>query len=492
MKISSLILSGFFLILVMFSITTYINYQLSEKVNENSDKFEKSSITIRHSNRFQRNMLNMVSGLRGYLLTNESFFIQSYDSAVIENGSILKELSILVESMGQKQALNDIQQLNQRWVEEFATPLVEAKRQSSLSDSSAASFAKLYRAKQGGGLENSIQQSLQRKFREFSNAEYAFRELQRRTLQASIDQTRSITFYLTAISIFLGIGIAVFLANHISAGIVRMVKMANTIADGNHVVPINTNGNDEISRLANSLNSMAKVLAENFALLKSKNEELNQFAHIVSHDIKAPLRGIDNVVTWIEEDHDLEMSLKVKEYLQLIKGRVQRAENLLNGILSYSRIGREVQHKEVVFVNDLLEEIREYLPVKSGISLHIYDRFPDLFTERLPLYQVFSNLIGNAFKYHDKKNGFVKVYYKEREKFYEFYVDDDGPGIAPIYHEKIFMIFQTLKERDSFESTGVGLAIVKKILDDRKLSITLKSSPGNGSTFMFTWPKNDA
>ena len=492
MKISSLILSGFFFILVLFSITTYINYRLSEKVNENSEKFSISSTTIRQSNRFQRNILNMVSGLRGFLLTNESFFIQSYDSAVVENEEILNELSRIVsDTLRQKTLLTDIQRLNQQWVEEFAQPLLEAKRQSALSDSSAASFAKLYRAKQAGGLENSIQQSLQRKFREFSNVEYSVREIQKETLQESIARTRSLSFYLTVISILLGTGIAFFLANHISSGIVKMVRMADMIADGDHSVYIDNKGSDEVSRLGHSLNHMAKVLTENFALLKMRNEELNQFAHIVAHDIKGPLRGIDNVVTWIEEDHNLDLPLKVKEYIQLIKGRVIRAENLLNGILSYSRVSREVQPKEIVHITELLEEIRGYLPLKKGISLHIQSGFPDLYTERVPLFQVFSNLLSNAYKYHDKKIGNVRVYFKEQEKFYEFYVEDDGPGIARHYHERIFGIFQTLQERDSFESTGVGLAIVKKILDDRKLSVTLQSAPGQGSVFMFTWPKNE-
>jgi light-regulated signal transduction histidine kinase (bacteriophytochrome) len=211
----------------------------------------------------------------------------------------------------------------------------------------------------------------------------------------------------------------------------------------------------------------------------------------VSHDIKAPLRGIDNVVTWIEEDYIAELPPKVQEYMGLIKGRVLRAENMLNGILSYSRIGREVQHKEVVHVNEMLDEIREYLPDRSPISLRIQPGMPHLFTERIPLFQVFSNLIINAFKYHDKKDGVVKVYFKSYHNYYEFFVEDNGPGIAPVYHGRIFMIFQTLQERDAFESTGVGLAIVKKILDDRKQTIRIDSEPGRGSIFIFTWPKSE-
>ncbi len=489
MKISFLILSGFFLILLLFSITTYINYQQSEKVNENSDKFSKSSTTLRNSNRFQRNILNLVSGLRGYLLTNEPFFIQSYDSAVLENEEILEELSFLtIDNPSQRKLLDEIASLYDRWGQEFAGPLLEAKKEAMLSDSAAKTFEAFYRKKLSEGLEEEIQQNIQRKFREFTNSEYAFREEQHVTLAASVQQTRNISFYLTVLSIAIGVGIAGFLASHISSGIVRMVKMADAISAGNYDVQVEDRGMDEIGRLTASLNNMARILAEHISLLKQKNEELNQFAHIVSHDIKTPLRGIDNVVSWIEEDHDLDIPKKVKEYVRLIKGRVTRAESLLNGILSYSRIGREVQKKEMVKVDELIDEIRGYLPEKKHITLIVKHPLPKIYTERLPLFQVFSNLLNNAYNYHNKENGFVKVYCKDLGDHFKFFVEDNGPGIAKNYHEKIFVIFQTLQEDDSAESTGVGLAIVKKILTDRKLEIEINSEPGAGSIFSFTWP----
>jgi light-regulated signal transduction histidine kinase (bacteriophytochrome) len=234
---------------------------------------------------------------------------------------------------------------------------------------------------------------------------------------------------------------------------------------------------------------MARVLDENFSLLKRKNEELGQFAHIVSHDLKAPLRGIDNVVTWIQEDHNNELTPKVAEYINLIKGRLIRAENLIQGILTYARIGRESPEKEPVNLNQLIGEIIVTMALPSTIDIRIQNNLPTILTERIPLQQVFSNLISNAIKYHDKPDGYIQIGMKENPVAYLFHVKDNGPGIDKSYHEKIFQIFQTLTERDSFESTGVGLAIVKKILEDRKQSINLVSSPGKGSTFIFTWPK---
>ena len=145
--------------------------------------------------------------------------------------------------------------------------------------------------------------------------------------------------------------------------------------------------------------------------------------------------------------------------------------------------------RELVDLNVLMDEIKENIPLHSGLVLNVQGGLPTILTERIPLQQVLSNLLSNAVKYHDKPQGEIKMYMQDRTDVYAFFVEDNGPGIAKHYHDKIFMIFQTLAERDSFESTGVGLAIVKKILDDRNQIIEVKSEPGKGSVFSFTWPK---
>lgn len=492
MKISHIILISFFFILLLFSFTTYINYKQSELIKTNSEEFERSSLVVRHSNRFQRNFLNMVSGLRGYLLTKEDFFIQTYDSAIIENEQILAELAAQVpDNTDQQIVLDDIHELHKYWLSEFARPLLEAKKNASASDSSQTAFERLYRNKVVNGHEKDVQRSLQKKFSEFTNFEYGFRDSQKELLTATVRNTRSISFLLTGVSVVAGMCIAMFIAHFISSRIVKMVKMANSIADGNYDVHMNDKGNSELSQLAKALNNMAKILDTNISLLKRQRDELDQFAHIVSHDIKAPLRGIDNVVTWIEEDHSFDLPPKVNEYLNLIKGRIIRAEGLLKGLLDYARVGKEMKNVEFVDVNELLMEVKEYVAFKNGVELKVQPNLPILYTERVPLLQIFTNLITNAFKYHDKQDGKVKVYHKPNGRYYEFFVEDDGPGIDKNYHQKIFAIFQTLQERDKFESTGVGLSIVKKILDDRNLNITVTSEPGKGSVFCFTWPKNE-
>jgi signal transduction histidine kinase len=490
MKISYFIFFSFLFILLLFSITTYINFKQSEEVRENSEWVDKSTTIIRNSNRFQRNILNMISGLRGYLFTGENYFIQAYDSAKAENETILAELSAVIPGdTAQRMLLGEIQTINNSWLNNFSTPLIAAKKLAGNSDSSLVSFNKLYRQKLTTGSERYLNRQLQEKIRVFINNEYNSRDIRTIVLDKSVQRTRTISFALTSLSIFVGSIISIFLAYRISTRIIGMVKMANEIAAGNYEVHTKESGRDELSLLARSLNHMAHVLKENITLLQRKNQELDQFAHIVSHDLKAPLRGIDNVVSWIQEDHAGEISPKLTEYIEIIKGRLIRTENLIHGILSYARIGKEKQEKEEVDLNQLVDEISEANIVKSGIKVIISSKLPKLFTEKVPLLQVFSNLIGNAVKHHDKRNGFIKVYHKEHISHYEFFVEDNGPGIGKNYHNKIFVIFQTLHERDMVESTGVGLAIVKKILDDRNQKINIISDAGKGAIFSFTWPK---
>ena len=491
MKISVFIFFGFLIILVMFSITTYINFRLADQVHDNSEFLARSTEIIRSSNRYQRNIQNMVSGLRGYLLTGEEYFIQAYDSAKGENETILNELTAVIPTQSaQHRSIARLRELREEWFQQFANPLIAAKKAAMQSDSSVAAFNGLFKDQREKGIETRLSNGMYKRIRDLMNEEYSIRETRKNDLEASIGRTRKISIYLIAFSTVTGLMIAAYLAYRISRRIIKLVAIADNIAQGNYEVYSEDSSKDELSLLTNSLNHMSMVLSENISLLKRKNSELDQFAHIVSHDLKAPLRGIDNVVSWIEEDHLHELSPKVREYVGLIKSRVVRGENLIHGILSYSRVGRYEIEKEEVDLNQMMSDILENVPRKPGLTFNVQPGLPVFYTERVPLMQIFSNLISNAVKYMDKPEGEISIYYKEDEKHYTFYVEDNGPGISKNYHEKIFIIFQTLNGTDSFENTGVGLAIVKKILDDRQQRIEVLSEPGKGSTFRFTWPKN--
>jgi PAS domain S-box-containing protein len=224
--------------------------------------------------------------------------------------------------------------------------------------------------------------------------------------------------------------------------------------------------------------------------LKRSNEELDQFAYVTSHDLKAPLRGIANLSGWIEEDMGPAFTPEAHQQMELLRGRVHRMEALIDGILEYSRVGRAKGKAERVDVGQLLREVIDLISPPAGVVVTVAPDMPAVVTERLRLQQVFMNLIGNAIKHHDRPaQARIEVLWRDGGDLFEFAVADNGPGIDPKYHEKIFVIFQTLAARDKVEGTGVGLSLVKKIVQSQGGTVTVESSPGRGATFRFTWPK---
>lgn len=225
--------------------------------------------------------------------------------------------------------------------------------------------------------------------------------------------------------------------------------------------------------------------------LARSNRDLDQFAYVASHDLKAPLRGLANLSDWIQEDLGEAATSDIREKLDLMRGRVHRLEGLIDGILDYSRAGRVKHDPEEVDVAAVVREASELLGVpESGISVEVVTPLPCLHTMRVPLQQVFLNLIGNALK-HGAGGGRIEVGADEQASHWDFFVRDFGPGIEPQYHERIWGVFQTLESRDKVEGTGIGLAVVRKIAESRDGRAWVESRPGEGATFHFTWPKRE-
>lgn len=239
---------------------------------------------------------------------------------------------------------------------------------------------------------------------------------------------------------------------------------------------------------AKELAQMTTVLEQTTTILEKRNSELDQFAYIVSHDLKAPLRAVANLCQWIEEDIDPHLTTDTRHQLDLMRNRVQRMEALINGLLQYSRIGRIQAELEIVDVAELLIQVIDSLGLPSN-TITIMPPMPKLRTERLFLQQVFTNLINNAIKHNKDNEVQVVISAKEQPNFYEFAVTDNGKGIAAALHDQVFVVFQTLEKSDNLENTGIGLAIVKKIVEDRGGTIFLESQLGKGATFRFTWLK---
>lgn len=240
---------------------------------------------------------------------------------------------------------------------------------------------------------------------------------------------------------------------------------------------------------ADELSRISAILAQTNVTLEDRNRELEQFAYVASHDLKAPLRAIANLSEWIEEDLGNQLPAENQQQMQLLRGRVHRMEALINGLLEYSRIGRTNASKEMVSVATLVNEVVDSLDPPATFIVECASNLPTFKAKVLLLRQVFANLIGNAISHHHRAEGHIQVGVSEQDQFYEFFVTDDGPGIHPNYHDKIFTIFQTLQARDVKESTGIGLAIVKKIVEIEGGTIRVESQEGEGATFYFTWRK---
>ena len=235
--------------------------------------------------------------------------------------------------------------------------------------------------------------------------------------------------------------------------------------------------------------TLEQRVTQRSAEVKRHADEMEQFVYVASHDLKAPLRGVANLTAWLQEDLAGKLSSDTAEKFGLLQDRVGRMHALLEGLLEYSRIGQTNRTREVVDTKVLLDETIDLLYLPAGVVVDVAPDMPILHTNKLLLGQVFANLVGNAIKHHGSGQLNVWVTVRDAGKYYEFSVADDGPGIAPRYHQKVFMMFQTLATRDVGTDSGIGLALVKKIVEERGGSITLDSEVGNGSTFRFKWPK---
>ncbi len=224
--------------------------------------------------------------------------------------------------------------------------------------------------------------------------------------------------------------------------------------------------------------------------LAAANRELKDFAYIVSHDLKAPLRGIGSLADWIGTDYADRLDEEGQEMLQLLRNRVRRMNDLIDGVLQYSRIGRIHEEKIAVDLNQVVADVVDAIAPPPHIEITIDTELPTLASEKTRIQQIFQNLLSNAVKYIDKSNGSITISCIEENNLWKFSIADNGPGIEEKHFEKIFQIFQTLSPRDESESTGVGLAVVKKIVENYHGRIWLESEIGIGTVFYFTLPQS--
>jgi len=283
----------------------------------------------------------------------------------------------------------------------------------------------------------------------------------------------------------------------------KQYKIIKTLKDvvnnlKSHAFPNEEVGEDvsieDVQKLTNLIDSQTNKIVEIntqreqiLKNLEKRNEELNDYAHIVSHDLKSPLRNINALTNWMKTDYYKLLDDNGKETLDLILVNLEKMEALITGILEYSTIDKVDTEVYDVDIDVLVKQIINSIVTPKNINIKLINKLPKIKGDRYRLHQLFQNLIQNAIKYSKPVGGNIVIGVKSKKEFWEFFIKDQGIGIDKMYHEKIFEVFNRLT--NNADSTGIGLSIVKKIITFYSGRIWVESDINKGSTFYFTLPK---
>lgn len=233
-----------------------------------------------------------------------------------------------------------------------------------------------------------------------------------------------------------------------------------------------------------------EIIEEKSAELQKSNNRLKEFAYIVSHDLKAPLRGIRNIASWIREDSGTTLNEEGNGHLKLMDKQIVKMENLIKAILEYSKSGAAKANIEWINLDDMIKDVIENVEIDNRTRFKINTHIPQIQGARIVISQVLQNLLTNSIKHNDKSIREVEIEVNSNGEFFQFMVADNGPGIDQKDHARIFDLFQTLRDESTFESTGIGLPVAKKMVEEAGGNMWLESAPGKGSRFYFSLPVN--
>lgn len=249
------------------------------------------------------------------------------------------------------------------------------------------------------------------------------------------------------------------------------------------------NSSDYIKEQSIEIVKINKQREELLLNLEKQNKVLNEYAHMVSHDLKAPLRSIDTLINWFIEDNKELMNETNMKSLNLILSNVEKMDLLIKGILNYSAVENKENEDRIIDLNILIDEILRTIHVSEEVGITLKNPLPKVLGNDFRYKQLFQNLIQNAIKYNDKENVLIEIGSLETDDEMQYYIKDNGIGIPEKYHTKVFDIFSKLENNDP--SSGIGLSIVKKIIEFYKGKIWLESQEGIGTTFYFTIAKEN-
>lgn len=433
------------------------------------------------------NLIDIETGQRGYLITQDPAYLQPYQASTAHINQRLQKLEQLINDPVVKSHFKQM------------LPIIEARM-------AVASEAIVLT--QGNQLQAAIAIVKSGKGKQLMDE---FRSLRANMLDREVamlnvhkKQYETDLFYVLVtlvvgglLAILVMLISAVTISRSLKKPILNLLQGIHAMAEGRPDYQVMVTEQDEIGRITVAFNEMAehmiesrKVKEEILADLQRSNADLDKFAYVASHDLKAPLRGIRSLAQWIEEDVRATASAETLENLSLLHNRVDRLDGLLESLLAYSRIGYKTAVPETIDLAKLIDEIADYLAPGAGFTVQYQGEVAQVHTSKSPLELVLRNLINNAIKHHDAPHGQVMISAHDIGRHIEYRVQDDGPGIPAAFHTRIFEMFQTLKPRDQIEGSGMGLAIVKKTVELFGGEIhVMANAVGRGTSFVFTWKK---
>lgn len=462
---------------------------------------------------YTANIVDAETGQRGYLLTRQDAYLIPYNEAIADNDSHVGRLKQLITDADERRMLRRLADIFKEKHEELAQTIALAQ-----AGNLAGALAIV---REGRGQGYAVE--FRRISRQIADRETAM--LARRQAEVA-GENRDIqigTIIGGILAVLLIVAAGARTVARIGGPLRELLQGIAEVSDGHLHRRVIVRSHDEIGSVAAAFNDMIErrieiiaardrvevELARSNALLldevkertaaqsrlfrsvtelRRSNQELDNFAYGASHDLKAPLRGIRNLTQWIAEDVKDMAGEDTIQNLALLRNRVERLDMLLDSLLQYSRVGRVGSVPEDIDIAQLVHDIGDYIAPGAGFKVIWRGKNPAMRTDKAPLEQVLRNLIGNALKHHDKGAGTVVVSAREIDNMVEVHVEDDGPGIAPEFHERIFQMFQTLKSRDEIEGSGMGLAIVKKSVEGHGGTVRVERPPAHrGTAFIFTW-----
>lgn len=468
-KRSRLAISASVLVLLVGGVMTYN----VEGARENARVVQRANERVRTLDELEQRVVDAESGQRGYLITGEKAYLEPYHAANARLGVVRQE----VRELGLPP--DDMKQLDRLLDSKFEELAYTLRLFESAKQQRAAEFVKRDTGKRTMDSIRSLLDELKRKEAERQREALA-RQRSRLDINQLIAATGGILAFLIALTAQLGLRKELEEQEEQANRFRALSELLSQQADQLKLSEV------ELASRLRRQHELTQQLQRHALSLERANRELDQFAYVASHDLKAPLRGIASLAAFIEEDAGPQLDAESRDNLGLLQARVKRMETLIEGMLTYARAGRRTELEDVD-TRELCLEIVDMLNLDDSVVVEVAQELPTLCTERSQLQQVLMNLVGNAVKHGLPANCRVEISAKAEGDGWRFSVADNGPGIEQRFHERIFGFFERLQSRDEVEGSGIGLAVVKKIVDERGGRVWVESEPGSGATFHFLW-----